>query len=102
MARRRTLLPVRQIAAMRYYYSKGDRIAELAEHFGVHESVASNICHGRTHRRVPPAEGLPPLPVRRTPEEAARRAAEMAELVLRRKAVAPMSGGAGLTACAVA
>ena len=56
----RRLLPTRQIAAMRYYYSKGHRIAELAEHFGVHESVASNICHGRTHHRVPPAEDLPP------------------------------------------
>ena len=29
----RRLLPTRQIAAMRYYYSKGHRIAELAEHF---------------------------------------------------------------------
>ena len=66
---------------MRYYYSKGHRISELAEHFGVHESVASNICHGRTHRRVLPAENLPPLPVRRTPEEEAQiteRAAQMA------------------------
>ena len=81
MARRRRLLPVRQIAAMRYYYLKGHRIVELAEHFGVHESVASNICHGRTHRRVLPAENLPPLPVRRTPEDEAQvaeRAAQMA------------------------
>ena len=79
MARGRRILPVRQIAAMRYYYSKGHRISELAEHFGVHESVASNICHGRTHRRVLPAEGLPPLPVRRTPEEEAQRAKRFTE-----------------------
>ena len=81
MARRRRLLPVRQIAAMRYYYSKGHRISELAEHLSVHESVASNICHGRTHRRVLPAENLPPLPIRRTPEEEVQiteRAAQMA------------------------
>ncbi len=67
---------------MRFYYLKGHRIAELAKHFGVHESVASNICHGRTHRRVLPAEDLPPLPVRRTPEEQARmaeRATQMAQ-----------------------
>ena len=81
MARR--LLRVRQIAAMRYYYSKGHRIAELAEHFGVHESVASNICHGRTNHRVLPAEDLPPLPVRRTPEEEAQRAAKIAEVARR-------------------
>ena len=73
MANRRKLLPVRQIAAMRYYYSQGHRIVELAEHYGVHESVASNICRGRTHRRVLPAENLPPLPVRRTPEEEIQR-----------------------------
>ena len=79
----RRLLPVQQIAAMRYYYSKGHRIAELAEHFGVHESVASNICHGRTHHRVPPAEDLPPLPVRLTPEEEARRAAKITEAARR-------------------
>ena len=72
MARRRSLLPVRQIAAMRYYYSKGHRIAELAAHYGVHESNASNICHGRTHQRVLPAEDLPPLPLRRTPHEEAQ------------------------------
>ena len=83
MARGRRILPVRQIAAMRYYYSKGHRIAELAEHFGVHESVASNICHGRTHRRVLPAEDLPPLPVRRTPDEEARKANRFAEVARR-------------------
>ena len=80
---RRRLLPTQHIAAMRYYYSKGHRIVELAEHFGVHESVASNICHGRTHRRVPPTEGLPPLPVRRTPEEETQRAAKIAEVARR-------------------
>ena len=80
MARRRKVLPVRQIAAMRYYYSKGHRIVELAEHFGVHESVVSNICHGRTHRRVLPAEDLPPLPVRVTPEEEARSAERIVQL----------------------
>ena len=85
MARRRKLLPVQQIAAMRYYYSKGHRIVELAEHFGVHESVVSNICHGRTHRRVLPAEDLPPLPVRRTPEEEGQRAEKYAELAQRLK-----------------
>ena len=83
MARGRRLLPVRQIAAMRYYYSKGHRIAELAEYFGVHESVASNICHGRTHRRVLPAENLPPLPVRYMPEEEAQRANKYAEIARR-------------------
>ncbi len=83
MANRRRLLPVPQIAAMRYYYSKGHRIVELAEHFGVHESVASNICHGRTHRRVLPAENLPPLPVRRTPEEEAQRAERFTEIARR-------------------
>ena len=56
----------------------GYRISELAEHFGVHESVASNICNGRTHRRVLPAEDLPPLPVRRTPEEETQRVNEIA------------------------
>ena len=80
MARRRKVLPVRKIAAMRYYYSKGHRIVKLAEHFGVHESVTSNICHGRTHRRVLPAEDLPPLPVRLTPEEEARRVERYARL----------------------
>ena len=50
MARRRNLLPMTRIAEMRYYYSKGRRISELAAHFGVHESVASDIFHGRTHR----------------------------------------------------
>ena len=83
MARGRRLLPVRQIAAMRYYYSKGHRISELAEHFGVHESVASNICHGRTHRMVLPAEDLPPLPVRYTPEEQAQRVNKYAEIARR-------------------
>ena len=83
MANGRRRLPVRQIAAMRYYYSKGHRIAELAEHFDVHESVASNICHGRTHRRVLPAEDLPPLPVRRTPEEEAQRVNKYAEFARR-------------------
>ena len=78
MAKGRRILSVRQIAAMRYYYSKGHRITELAEHFGVHESVASNICHGRTHRRVLPAENLPPLPVRYTPEEQTQRVNEIA------------------------
>ena len=78
MAKGRRILSVRQIAAMRYYYLMGHRIAELAEHFGVHESVASNICHGRTHRRVLPAEDLPPLPVRRTPGEEAKRVNEIA------------------------
>ena len=81
MARR--LLPTQQIAAMRYYYSKGHRIVELAEHFSVHETVASNICHGRTHRRVLPAEDLPPLPVRRTPEEETQRAERFAKLARR-------------------
>ena len=57
--------------------------AELAEHFGVHESVASNICHGRTHPRVLPAEDLPPLPVRRTPDEEARKANRFAEVARR-------------------
>ena len=74
MARRRNLLPVSHIAAMRYYYSRGHRITELAERFGVHESVASDICHELTHKRVLPAEKLPPLSVKRTPEEEARRA----------------------------
>ena len=83
MARGRRILPVLQIAAMRYYYSKGHRISELAGHFGVHESVASNICHGRTHRRVLPAEDLPPLPVRRTPEEEAQRVKRFAEVARR-------------------
>ena len=78
MAKGRRILSVRQIAAMRYYYLMGHRITELAEHFGVHESVASNICHGRTHRRVLPAEDLPPLPVRRTPEEETQRVNEIA------------------------
>ena len=78
MAKGRRILSVRQIAAMRYYYSKGHRITELAEHFGVHESVASNICHGRTHRRVLPAEDLPPLLSRRTPGEEAQRVNEIA------------------------
>ena len=83
MVKRRRLLPVRQIAAMRYYYSKGHRIVELAEYFGVHETVASNICHRRTHRRVLPAEGLPPLPVRRAPEDEAQRAERIAEVARR-------------------
>ena len=78
MAKGRRILPVRQIAAMRYHYLMGHRITELAEHFGVHESVASNICHGRTHRRVLPAEDLPPLPVRRMPEEETQRVNEIA------------------------
>ncbi len=86
MAYVRRILPARQIAAMRYYYSRGHRIAELAEHFGVHESVASNICHGRTHRRVLPAEDLPPLPLRRTPDEEAQRINEITRsLGLRRR-----------------
>ena len=72
MARRRNLLPVRHIAEMRYYYSKGRRISELAAHFGVHESVASDIFHGRPHRRALPAEHLPPRRLRPTPEEDAR------------------------------
>ena len=83
MARRRNLLPVRHIAAMRYYYSKGHRISELAAYFGVHESVASDICHGRTHRRVLPGENLQPLPVRRTPEEEARGTGSIAERIRR-------------------
>ena len=80
MARTRKVLPVRQIAVMRYYYSKGHCIVELAEHFGVHESVASNICHGRTHRRVLPAKDLPPLPVRLTPVEKAQSAEKYTRL----------------------
>ena len=64
MARGRKLLPVGRIAAMRYYYAKDHRISELARHYGVHESVASGICHGRTQQRVLPVENLKPLPVR--------------------------------------
>ena len=36
------------------------RAPESDNHFGVHESVASNVCQGRTHRRVITADGLPP------------------------------------------
>ena len=79
MASRRNVLPTRQIAAMRGYYEIGYRISELARHFGVHESVASDICHGRTYKRVLPAENLPPLPVYRTPEEQAERARRITE-----------------------
>ena len=83
MARRRNLLPMTRIAEMRYYYSKGRRISELAAHFGVHESVASDIFHGRTHRMALPAEHLPPLRLRPTPEEAARRAEWAARMARR-------------------
>ena len=79
MARRRNVLPTTYIAAMRGYYARGHGISELARHYGVHESVASDICHGRTHKRVLPAENLPPLPVRRTPEEQAERARRLIE-----------------------
>ena len=79
MASRRNVLPTRQIAAMRGYYEIGYRISELARHFGVHESVASDICHGRTYKRVLPAENLPPLPVHRTPEEMAQLARRLTD-----------------------
>ena len=79
MAKRRNVLPTTYIAAMRGYYAMGHRISELAKLYGVHESVASDICHWRTHKRVLPAENLPPLPVQRTPEEQAERARRILE-----------------------
>ena len=78
---KRNTLPSRHIADMRGYYEMGYRISELASHYGVHESVASDICHGRTHKRVLPAENLPALPVQRTPEEQAERARRIMESI---------------------
>ena len=38
--------------------------SELAEAFDIHPNVVANICHGRTHQRVPAAEGreIRPMP----------------------------------------
>ena len=79
MNRGRKVLPTRHIAEMRFYFGRGHRISELARHYGVHESVASDICHGRTHKRVLPAENLPPLRVQPTPAEQAQRTRRLAE-----------------------
>ena len=64
----RRRLPVRQIAQIRAHYEKGCRITELAEAFGLHPNVVANICHERTHPRVPAAEGreIRPVPRRRS------------------------------------
>ena len=79
MASKRKVLPTRHIADMRGYFEMGYRISELARHYGVHESVASDICHGKTHKRVLPAENLPPLRIQRTPEEMAQLAKRLAD-----------------------
>ena len=64
----RRRLPVRQIAQISAHYEKGCRITELAEAFGLHPNVVANICHERTHPRVPAAEGreIRPMPRRRS------------------------------------
>ena len=61
-------LSVWQIAQIRAHYEKGCRITELAEAFDLHPNVVANICHGRTHPRVPAAEGreIRPMPKRRS------------------------------------
>ena len=51
MAKRTRLRP-KQIANVRKYYRLGYTMVDLAEHYGVHPSVISNIVHGRTHKRV--------------------------------------------------
>ena len=52
MARRKNWLASSLIALMRLHYQQGHSIKELARVYRVHPSVAANICHGRTHRRV--------------------------------------------------
>ena len=68
---RRRRLAVKQVAQIRAHYQKGRRISELAEAFDLHPNVVANICHGRTHQRVPAAEGreIRPLPRRRHPKQ---------------------------------
>ena len=46
MVRRRNVLPTTYIAAMRGCYARGHGISELARHYGVHESVASDSATG--------------------------------------------------------
>ena len=53
----RRRLSVWHVAQIRAHYQKGGRIRELAEAFDRHPNVVANICHGRTHPRVPAAEG---------------------------------------------
>ena len=62
----RRRLAVWHVAQIRAHYQKGRRIRELAEAFDRHPNVVANICHGRTHPRVPAAEGreIRPLPRR--------------------------------------
>ena len=64
----RRRLSVGQVAQIRAHYQKGRRIKELAEAFVLHPNVVANICHGRTHPRVPAAEGreIRPMPRRRS------------------------------------
>ena len=64
----RRRLSVGQVAQIRAHYQKGRRIKELAEAFDLHPNVVANICHGRTHPRVPAAEGreIRPMPRRRS------------------------------------
>ena len=64
----RRRLSVWHVAQIRAHYKKGRRIRELAEAFDRHPNVVANICHGRTHQRVPAAEGreIRPLPRRRS------------------------------------
>ncbi len=61
MARRKNWLASSLIALMRLHYQQGHSIKELARVYRVHPSVAANICHGRTHRRVvaaDPSDGI--------------------------------------------
>ena len=49
-------LASQMISLMRMHYQQGHPIKELARVYKVHPSIVSNICHGRTHRLVVPAD----------------------------------------------